>query len=203
MKENTFFTVLMDVLLLIVFISLTGMAINLSGAAEVKHLGIVFVLLLFSVFALLGVYRGEQNSWLVLSVILLVALIEVFSIYYTRKIHFLLYVIILGVNLLAFGISILMLSAGKNEEDEALEQDIPSFPAEEDDEITVEEVVPDHSVVYKENNSPGKFVASKTGTTYHAPKCDWAKRIKSNNMVWFVSEKDAKKKGYKKHDCLK
>ena len=62
--------------------------------------------------------------------------------------------------------------------------------------------MPEHSVVLK-SNDPGKYVASKTGTTYHAPKCDWAKRIKKKNMVWFADDKAAKKKGYKKHDCLK
>jgi len=50
--------------------------------------------------------------------------------------------------------------------------------------------------------SPGKYIASKTGTKYHAPKCDWAKKIKKANAVWFDSKDEAKKAGYKKDDCV-
>ena len=52
------------------------------------------------------------------------------------------------------------------------------------------------------NFEPGKYIASKTGSTYHAPKCDWAKKIKKKNQVWLESEEEAKKKGYKKHSCI-
>ena len=46
-------------------------------------------------------------------------------------------------------------------------------------------------------------MASKSGTKYHAPKCDWAKKIKKSNAVWFISKEEAKKAGYKKDDCVK
>jgi len=53
-----------------------------------------------------------------------------------------------------------------------------------------------------EEFTPGKYIASKSGTTYHAPKCDWALKIKEANQVWLESDAEAKKKGYKKHSCL-
>src|SRR3989338_1436451 len=31
--------------------------------------------------------------------------------------------------------------------------------------------------------TPGKFIASATGTVYHTPKCDWAKKIQKKNAV--------------------
>ena len=52
------------------------------------------------------------------------------------------------------------------------------------------------------NFEPGKYVASKTGNSYHIPKCDWAKKIKKGNQVWFNDEKEAKKK-FKAHSCIK
>lgn len=55
-----------------------------------------------------------------------------------------------------------------------------------------------YSAVY----SPGKFVASKSSTSYHAPKCEWAEKINKKNRVWLASKEDAKKKGYKAHSCL-
>ena len=54
----------------------------------------------------------------------------------------------------------------------------------------------------KKTFKPGKYVASKSGSVYHAPKCDWAKKIAPKNKVWLNSPEEAKKKGYKKYSCL-
>lgn len=74
-------------------------------------------------------------------------------------------------------------------------------------EVIVEEIKPlkedELLKSYKKEFVPGKFVASKTGTMYHTPKCEWAKRIKKSNRVWFNTHQEAKKAGYKKHSCLK
>ncbi|MAG60239.1 hypothetical protein CL619_00480 [archaeon] len=51
-------------------------------------------------------------------------------------------------------------------------------------------------------HSPGKFAASKYGTVYHAPKCDWAQKIKKKSLMWFSSADEAKKAGYKEHHCI-
>jgi predicted membrane protein len=69
----------------------------------------------------------------------------------------------------------------------------------------------EHSVVFdpvekkmekKSNHSPGKFVASKSSNVYHAPKCDWAKRIHKDRRVWFENKDAAWEKGYKGHSCI-
>jgi len=49
----------------------------------------------------------------------------------------------------------------------------------------------------------GKYVASTTGSVYHSPDCEWAKKIKKENLIWFKDEREARRKGYKKHSCLK
>ena len=49
---------------------------------------------------------------------------------------------------------------------------------------------------------PGKYVASKNSDYYHAPKCDWAKKIKKERQVWFNNLEEAKKKGYRSHECI-
>lgn len=53
-----------------------------------------------------------------------------------------------------------------------------------------------------EEYNEGDYVASKTGKTYHVPSCDWAKKIKDENKVWFNSEDEASK-GRKPHSCIK
>ena len=50
--------------------------------------------------------------------------------------------------------------------------------------------------------SPGKYVASTQGMVFHAPKCEWAKKISRKNKVWFNSKQKAFKLGYEEHDCL-
>ena len=88
MKENTFFTVLMDVLLLIVFVSLARMVFNLEGLQEIQHLTYVFLLFLFGALSLIGVYKENPNSWFVLMIISLLGLIEVYTFYFIHTISF-------------------------------------------------------------------------------------------------------------------
>lgn len=47
-------------------------------------------------------------------------------------------------------------------------------------------------------NYKGKFVASKNGKVYHWPWCPWAEKIKPENQIWFNSEAEAQKAGYKR-----
>ena len=66
----------------------------------------------------------------------------------------------------------------------------------------IEEIEPVKSEVTT-SFEPGKYVASKTGKKFHAPKCDWAKRIKKKSQVWFNDKDEAKKQKYKVCDCVK
>ena len=50
--------------------------------------------------------------------------------------------------------------------------------------------------------TPGKYVASKMGNTYHLPKCEWAKKIAKSRRVWFASQEDAWEQKYKAHSCI-
>lgn len=65
------------------------------------------------------------------------------------------------------------------------------------------EIEPSETKYSVETYEPGKYVASKNASYYHAPKCDWAEKINARNRVWLNSDEEAKKKGYKKHNCLK
>jgi hypothetical protein len=49
-----------------------------------------------------------------------------------------------------------------------------------------------------------QFVGSKNSTKYHLPSCQWAKRIKPENLVCFSSAEDATAKGYQPDkNCVK
>jgi len=54
----------------------------------------------------------------------------------------------------------------------------------------------------KEQEKEGIFVGSRNSDKYHLPDCQWAKRIKKENEIWFKSEKEAQEKGYKPCGCV-
>ena len=97
------------------------------------------------------------------------------------------------------GIIGLALSLKQPEEEE--DNEVTEFELEETPEtkVLLEEYAPEEK---KSKFSPGKFLASKYGKTYQAPKCTWAKKIKKKSQVWLEDNKEANKKGYKKHNCL-
>jgi len=47
----------------------------------------------------------------------------------------------------------------------------------------------------------GMFVGSIKSNKYHLPDCQWAKRIKEENIIWFESVEDAEAKGYVPASC--
>lgn len=47
----------------------------------------------------------------------------------------------------------------------------------------------------------GQFAASKNSTLYHTRNCQYVKRIKAENVVWFASAKEAEAAGKSPHSC--
>ena len=43
----------------------------------------------------------------------------------------------------------------------------------------------------------GKYVASKSGASYHYPWCPGALKIKEENKIWFQTKEEAEGRGYK------
>lgn len=46
------------------------------------------------------------------------------------------------------------------------------------------------------------FAASKNSTLYHTPDCQYVKRIREENRVWFGSAAEAQAAGKKPHSCI-
>jgi hypothetical protein len=46
------------------------------------------------------------------------------------------------------------------------------------------------------------FAASKNSTLYHTPDCQYVKRIKEENRVWFGSAEEAQAAGKSPHSCI-
>jgi len=170
----------MNIILLIVFLGLVNIIFNLHRIFFVVELILLLILAFFALIAMIAVYTSARWGWIFLFYILGLALVDLLFIYYVEgKPEFFFSVAIFA--LMGFLISVGNIKKKEEEEE---------FEASEEPEVSKE---------FK----PGKFVASKTGSKYHIPKCDWAKRIKKSNQVWFDDEGEAKKEGYKADSCLK
>ncbi|MBW3014854.1 hypothetical protein KY330_00370 [Candidatus Woesearchaeota archaeon] len=204
MKQNGIL-LFIDVVLVLVFVLLIDAALKMTGFAQVKQLALLFVLLLFAFFSLL-VAMNHVGGWNVLFVIFLILLGDTIFLYFNNSLRLLVFFPLVLIELFGFSLNILKL-ASSGEEDEEFEPELEHVEnyakdEEPEDDMKVEEITPEHSIVYKSEHKPGKYIASKTGSSYHSPKCDWAKRIKKANRVWLNDKVEAKKQGYKPHDCV-
>ncbi|HIH12013.1 TPA: hypothetical protein HA241_07530 [Candidatus Woesearchaeota archaeon] len=50
---------------------------------------------------------------------------------------------------------------------------------------------------------PGKYIASMTGSKFHAPNSYWAKKINRRNAIWFQSKEEALKAGFEPGDGVR
>lgn len=65
-------------------------------------------------------------------------------------------------------------------------------------------VAPSPNTVSPDKNQKNcVFVGSKNSNKFHVPTCQWAKRIKPENIVCFSSVEDAQAKGYQADKCVK
>ena len=54
----------------------------------------------------------------------------------------------------------------------------------------------DHASDAVSKDSEKVFVGSIKSNKYHYPSCQWAKKIKPENEIWFASSADARAHGY-------
>jgi hypothetical protein len=176
-------------LLLILFLDFLGMSLLVvrSVRYEIYNLFLLTLFILLAITIIGGVYNGRNWAWKAASLYFLLFLIVISFMYLNSR------------GVLVFGASSVLAAAGFllavfNIQKERMLH-APPAPEEEHEEP---KVVPYGKV--SKSYSPGKFIGSTRGGVYHTPKCDWAKRIRT--PTWFISEEEAKKKGYKPHSCL-
>ncbi len=165
--------IVMDIILLIAFIGLIMVIFDLKRFFFIGELILFGVILLFTFIAMVAAYLEARFGWVLLSIISAVILLDVIFIYFKSVMSSSMFFLLVILGVVGFIISVVNMGR--------------------------EEAEPEIEEVFE----PGKFIGSTTGRSYHAPKCDWANNIKKENQVWFDSEEEAKKKGYKAHSCLK
>ena len=172
----------MDVVLLIVFLGSISIVFDLHGFFFVAEFLFMGVLALLALIAMVSVYNNIKFGWTLMSFALAFILINLFFIYLARKPASTTLLLTAVAGLIGFLISVV--SMGGPEEAEGIKSKRGNSRV-------------------KKEFKPGKYIASKTGKKFHSPKCDWAKKVKKQNAVWFNSAEEAKKAGYKADDCVK
>lgn len=182
MGEVKFSFFLLDFILLIVALGMINIVFDLHRYFFILHLLFIVGLGFLAVIGMAAAYNELRWGFIILAAVFGLVIIDLLFVYYmtVRPAYFLTILVLSAFGLLISAVKI------KKEEDEFGED--------------FDEDIPEESV--KTEFKPGKFVASKTAKSYHAPKCDWAKRIKKSNQVWFDNKKEAEDKGYKSHDCI-
>ncbi len=198
--------VALSILFLVNFLVLILFAFN-NPHIFLFELFFIAVTLIMAFIIILGSYKDSSWANGFAAFFFVLNLANVIYLYF--KITAYLLIVLLVVHVIGF---IMSVSGGKTKEEKEIEEPVfRDYSKEEaiDKELnardykTPEIVLADELVQELEEEMNGKFVASKTGNSFHSPDCDLAKRIKGDKRVSFVTEKHARGKGYKAHSCVK
>lgn len=170
----------MNIIVLIIFVGLINMTFDYTRITFAFQLLFTIVIGFFTIISMLAIFNNARWGWRFIYYIMLLMLIDMLVIYFIK-----------GKPAYFFTISIFSLigffmSVGQ----------ISKKPKK----VMIKEPKAEE---VKKKFYPGKFVGSKTASKYHAPNCEWAKKIKKSNQVWFADETEAKKKKYSAHSCVK
>ena len=166
----------MYIALLVTFLGLISMVFDLHRFAFVLEFLILLGLLLVGIIAAIGISHNMRWAWMLLALFFGFAFLDMLFINAITAAETAYFLHLLIVAIAGFFISL--------------------FSIKKEKAVAKEEAV-------TKTFTPGKYIASKTGTKFHSPKCDWGKKVKKSNAVWFNSKEDAKKAGYKADACIR
>ena len=167
-----FITFVSYIILLLTFLGLINMIFNLHRFAFFGEFLILLGLIFGTIIMIPGLNNNSRWSWIMLTLFFAFVFVDMIFInaIRTEQNPFFFQSIIIVV--VGFFISLFSIEKEKIEEPEEV----------------------------KKTFKPGKYIASKKGAKFHAPKSEWGKKIKKKNAVWFNSKAEAVKAGYKPGD---
>jgi|TARA_B100002003_G_C13956629_1_gene463567 hypothetical protein len=180
MGNSKFSVFVMYIILAIVLLGLVNMIFNLHRFAFIGEFLILGVLFIVAMVSILGAYNNFSWAWKLLKLFFLFTFLNMIFIYAISTSEVWMFLPLLAVTVVGFFIAFF---------------NVVGLKSSKKTKKSNKEV--------KKTFKPGKFIASKSGAKFHAPKCDWAKRVKKKNAVWFDSKEEAKKAGYKADSCVK
>ena len=179
MEKEGFASFAMHIILLITFLGTISMVFDLHRFAFIGEFLILIALFLALIAAVMGLSNSLDWVWKMLAGLFAFIFFNFLFIYAFLHVRHEWFMHLLLLALAGFFIA-LFNRGHKSEESEPVKK----------------------AQIVRKEFAPGKYVGSKMGSTAHRPKCDWANNIKKKNMVWFDGIEEAKKAGYKAHDCI-
>ena len=176
---------------------------DLYGFSFIFELGLLLAFMFVLAFAMFLIYQDKQKSWGIIAAVMLLLLFDVFIIFLITRKFTLAYAtatIFAIAGLIVALLNAIMLQKERKEvvEEPQYGKSKYYYPFIEKEEVK-QEIKKEQNVV--STFTQGKFVASKSGSKFHLPKCVWANNINKVNQVWFDSKADAEIKGYSEHKC--
>jgi len=175
MTEGKFSFLILDIILLIVFVGFIRIIFDMHRFFFIAEFLFLGALMLVALISIVSIYNDIKFGWTLLSFVFTLILVDLLVIYLLKSPKTFLFMPTAITALIGFIISAAHIKG----------------PEKSVEKIKV-----------KKEFKPGKFIASKSGKKFHSPKCEWAKKIKKANAVWFNSKEEAKKAGYKVDDCI-
>ena len=163
----------MNIVLLIVFVGFIKLIFDLHRFLFIAEFLFLGVLMLMALVSIVSIYNNIRFGWALMALLLGLVLVNLLFIYLLKSPKSGILLPAAAVGLIGLVISLVNIK-GHEEEDSNIKREF----------------------------KPGKYIASRTGSKFHSPKCDWAKKIKKANAVWFDSKEEASKAGYKADDCV-
>ncbi len=172
--------------LLITFLGLIGMIFNLHRFAFYGESLILLALVLAAIIAAIGINTNQRWAWVLLSIFFAFVFLDMIFIKLisTKKPEVFLHLLVVAIA----GFFISLFSIEPKRKEAAEEKKVGEKKG---------------AKAVEKSFKPGKYIASRTGKKFHAPKCDWAKKVKKENAVWFDSKEDAMNAGYSADYCIK
>ncbi len=189
METFKFRAFVMYVALLVIFLSLINMVFSLKGLAFIAEFLILLFFMLIVLASILGISGNMRWAWILLTWLLGAIFVDMSLIY-----------ILYGEGQSYFFYAIAVVIAGFFISLFSIEKERKEFIPEAERKKIIEKVA---EKKVERTFKPGKYIASLTGAKFHSPKCDWAKKIKKSNSVWFDNKEDALKAGYKADACIR
>ncbi|HIH04997.1 TPA: hypothetical protein HA281_02665 [Candidatus Woesearchaeota archaeon] len=193
-------------LVLVSFLSLIFVVFGFSGLSFLLSLTLLVTLMALLALTMGGIAKAKAWGWSFLSFISLVLIFYAYIVYLIFGLVENLGILLVSA-IIMLVVSVLNFRLAEQPEKESIEA--PPSPKVEVYE-SLDKVEPEQKVVRapqpvaKAVAAPKKlpFVASRMASTYHRSNCEWMNNIKRKNRVWFSTEKQARKAGFKPHECI-
>ena len=192
----------MNFILLFIVVSFILMIFDLHRFAFVFELGMGLVLIFFLAFSMFAAYNSQKWGWTIIGAALILLIINTLLISFAAKTFDTENITIIFFSVIGALIALFNLR-GTAEEDDGSE--IEDYEKTKDYYPYIDKMEPAHEKKepsMEKTFTPGKFIASKKANKFHSPKCDWAKRISSQNQLWFNSREEAEAKGLEADQCV-